>query len=104
MSSKLTIPKDLDVFKEENKISGLKCDEKDNYIQCQAMQRLFAALAYYSKLNIVEKENDRELFDRFYNEIYDNQFINDYIHFNNNHTHQIENIEAQLSSNNKTCD
>eukprot|EP01084_Bolivina_argentea_P076957 139496_1 len=98
MSSK--IPQDLDVFKEENKINGLKCNQKDNYINCQAMQRLFAALLYYSILNIIENKNDRELFDIFYNEIYGNQFIDDYIHFNNNHTHQIEDIEQELGNNN----
>eukprot|EP01084_Bolivina_argentea_P240426 403924_1 len=95
---------DLSVFKQEDKINGLKCNDKDDYTKCQAMHRLFAALSYYSKLNIIENTNDRELFDRFYNEIYDGQFINDYIHFNNDHSHQIEDIESELTSNNQTCD
>eukprot|EP01084_Bolivina_argentea_P098001 176160_1 len=103
MSSK--IPANLDVFKEEDKINGLNCDDKDDYINCQAMQRLFASLLYYSKLDIISNKNHGELFDIFYNEIYGNQFIDDYVHFNNNHSHQIEDIEQELgNNNNSTCD
>eukprot|EP01084_Bolivina_argentea_P252481 423796_1 len=91
----------LSVFRQKDKI--LKCNEKHNYSNCQAMQRLFAALFYYSKLNIIENTNDQEVFTIFCNETYHNQFIDDYIHFNNNHSHQIESIEAELTSDNKTC-
>eukprot|EP01084_Bolivina_argentea_P252480 423795_1 len=92
---------DFNAFKQKDKI--IACDKNDNYINCQAMQRLFAALSYYSKLNIVGNTNDKELFTVFYNETYDNRFIDDYIHFNNHHSHQIESIEAELTINNKTC-
>ena len=88
---------DLSIFKNED---TLECDGKQHYTDCESMKRLFVALKYYSMMNISENENDRELFDQFMHEVY-LRFIDDYIHLNNAHSHELETIHNNIS-NNKT--
>eukprot|EP01084_Bolivina_argentea_P014508 27118_1 len=78
---------DLSTFKQPQNV---ECG-KSNYKKCKSMTRLFVSLKYYSTLNIIENNNDAERFRKFMNDIY-YEVINDYIHFNNNHTHELENI------------
>eukprot|EP01084_Bolivina_argentea_P084030 152082_1 len=87
----------MDVFKEKDKTVGLACNE--DYTKCQAMRRLFAALKYYSMFNIMDNEDHREIVNKLMENTYD-QFINDYIHFNNHHTHEIETIHNEIINNN----
>eukprot|EP01084_Bolivina_argentea_P138569 243908_1 len=60
-----------------------------NYNHCTSMTRLIASLEYYSTLDIDnDKDADAETFRQFMNDIY-SELINDYIHFNNNHTQEL---------------
>eukprot|EP01084_Bolivina_argentea_P245450 410953_1 len=88
---------DLNIFRADD-LNDLECtcNGKD-YTQCQSMERLLAGLKYYSMLKITSNENDKELWNQFINEIYYN-LIDDYIHFNNNHSHEIENINTQITN------
>eukprot|EP01084_Bolivina_argentea_P220682 373958_1 len=76
-----------------------QCNDNENYKACICITRLLVALKYYSRLNIIENHNDRELFRQFMNEIY-YELINDYIHFNNHHTHEVEHINDDLVNDN----
>eukprot|EP01084_Bolivina_argentea_P153800 268146_1 len=78
----------LDIFKLDDQMVGLGCDNK-SYTQCQSMNRLFAALEYYSQIRI--RRENRNIFIDFVNDVY-HQLIDDYIHFNNHHSHQLESI------------
>eukprot|EP01084_Bolivina_argentea_P211245 359357_1 len=86
---------DLNTFRIDD-LDDLHCNNKD-YTQCQAMKRLLAALKYYSMLEIIDNKNDRELWNNFINQIYLN-LIDDYIHFNNHHSHELENINTQITN------
>eukprot|EP01084_Bolivina_argentea_P102636 183853_1 len=96
-------PLDFNMFIQQD--NELLCNnDNKNYTQCNAMHRLFAALKYYSMLNI-SNENDIELLNIFFKEIYC-QFIDDYIHFNNYHSHELEKINTELTADNsmfKSC-
>eukprot|EP01084_Bolivina_argentea_P137800 242693_1 len=86
---------DLLLFEEEDTMVGLGCSvNADNYKECQGTRRLIAATKYYSTLNI-DNTNDRELATKFSNETY-RQLIDDYIHFNNHHSHELEAINNDL--------
>eukprot|EP01084_Bolivina_argentea_P044915 82660_1 len=85
---------DLSVFKDNQNNT---CDG-DDHKQCKSMTRLLVALKYYSMLNIIENEDDVEFFTEFMHDIY-YELINDYIHFNNHHTHELENINNDLINN-----
>eukprot|EP01084_Bolivina_argentea_P294541 506820_1 len=58
---------------------------------CISLKRLITASTYYSKLDIIENDTHHALFDDFIHNIYVD-LINDYIHFNNQHSYQIEQI------------
>eukprot|EP01084_Bolivina_argentea_P265642 450371_1 len=90
---------DLNTFKMDNG-NDLQCNEKNDFSKCECMQRLFAGLKYYSMLNIMENQNDKEVWNKFVDEIYHN-LVDDYVHFNNNHSHELENINNEII-NNKT--
>eukprot|EP01084_Bolivina_argentea_P238718 401080_1 len=81
------------IFKQEND-NDYECNRND-YMQCKPMKRLFAALKHYSMLNITGNQMDKEVWNRFVNEIYGN-FIDDYIHFNNEHSHELETIHNEI--------
>eukprot|EP01084_Bolivina_argentea_P158299 275762_1 len=78
-----------------------ECND-NNYKQCMSTTRLLEALQYYSTLNITENHRDEEMFRKFMNNIY-YEVINDYIHFNNHHTHELEHINNDLINNNDKC-
>ena len=84
-------------------MNGLECDHNKDYTNCQAMNRLFAALKYYSMLNISENKSDREFVTEFMTDIYSTQFIDDYIHFNNHHSQDIEMINRDITNENNDC-
>eukprot|EP01084_Bolivina_argentea_P315267 546154_1 len=88
---------DFSSFKKDNS-ADLACKRNANYLFCESMNRLFNALQIYTTLNIINNQNDREFFDKFMHEIYD-QLVNDYIHFNNHHTHQLEAIHNDIINN-----
>ncbi len=60
---------DLNTFQQEK---DNYCECNQNYMECAAMKRLFAGLKYYSMLNIIGNKNDREVWNKFIHEIYDN--------------------------------
>eukprot|EP01084_Bolivina_argentea_P103314 185075_1 len=86
---------DLSTFKGDQ--NG-KCNNS-NWKQCKSMRRLLFALKYYSELNI-DNNKDAEIFTEFMLDIYYG-LINDYIHFNNEHTHQLQHINDDLITNNE---
>eukprot|EP01084_Bolivina_argentea_P245448 410945_1 len=86
---------DPDIFKQDN-CNDYDCNQK--YRKCKSIKRLFAALKLYSTLNIIGDENDRDVWNKFMNQIYHN-LIDDYIHFNNNHSHELENINKAIIDN-----
>ena len=88
-----TTPPDLTVY--QNMGTNDACNGNDNYKQCQAMTRLLVGLKYFTLLNIVENENDKEIFSNFISDIY-YPFIDDYVHFNNHHSHQLEDINNEI--------
>eukprot|EP01084_Bolivina_argentea_P043228 79653_1 len=87
---------DLSTFKDIQ-----KCACNNNYKQCGSITRLLLSLKYYSTLNITENDNDAESFRKFMNDVY-YELINDYIHFNNKHTNELEHINSDLT-NDKAC-
>eukprot|EP01084_Bolivina_argentea_P220681 373956_1 len=81
---------DLSIFDNEQHTISSDCNDS-GYQNCDSMRRLFVALKYYSTLDIVEK--DREIFTNFINNKYQySDFINDYIHFNHHHTHELNHM------------
>eukprot|EP01084_Bolivina_argentea_P124432 220500_1 len=68
-----------------------KCESEN----CISLKRLLTASAYYDKLDIVKNHKHHELFNDFIHNIYV-ELINDYIHFNNQHSHAIETINNGL--------
>eukprot|EP01084_Bolivina_argentea_P112535 200706_1 len=90
-------PKDLNTDPLFHTIHDNRCNGKE-YSQCQCMKRLFVGLQYYSTLNITTNESDKEEWNTFINETYHN-LIDDYIHFNNDHSHEIENINNEIMDN-----
>eukprot|EP01084_Bolivina_argentea_P262211 443365_1 len=80
-----------------NKIrNALDCNDKD-YTQCKSMKRLLEGLKFYSGLKITENANDKKIWNKFINEEYDN-LIDDYIHFNNQHSHELERINNDITN------
>eukprot|EP01084_Bolivina_argentea_P175336 303663_1 len=101
MMKKLKIDADLQVFMSQS-TCGHKCDinkhNEDPMTTCIVLKRINYALLYYNKLNIIQNKEHQQLFDHFMNEIYYN-LINDFIHLNNKHSDQLE----QINNNLKPC-
>ncbi len=96
----------LQVFNTQINIED-KCesnnDNEDPMKSCIVLKRINYALLYYNKLNIITNQQHQQLFDHFMNEIYYN-IINDFIHLNNKHSHQLEYINNNLKPCNiNTC-
>ena len=77
------------------------CTTKPILIEgCQAIKRLITAITYYHKLNVIDNENDREIFRDFIMNIYDGiTFVNDYNHLVCDHRNDLEIICKQLENN-----
>eukprot|EP01084_Bolivina_argentea_P097515 175306_1 len=75
---------DLAVF-DDNDFN--KCDSEN----CNSLKRILTASTYYNKLDITENITHCKLFDDFIHNIYFD-LVNDYIHFNNQHSSEIETI------------
>eukprot|EP01084_Bolivina_argentea_P078022 141570_1 len=84
---------DQDIFKQADELKGLECNHT-YFNQCQAMNRLFNALKYYSMIDNNNK-NDKEIFNQFINTIYV-QLLDDYTHFINYHSCELEIVYNQL--------
>eukprot|EP01084_Bolivina_argentea_P109283 195332_1 len=86
---------DLSIFENENKDElNIKCTNtnlKEN--KCAAINRITAALNYYSTLNINDNIEHQNLFTEFVNDIYD-QLLDDFIHLT---THQLEDINQEFT-------
>eukprot|EP01084_Bolivina_argentea_P124039 219811_1 len=68
-----------------------KCESEN----CNSIKRILTASAYYNKLDIVENHAHYKRFDDFIHNIY-LDLINDYIHFINQHSSEIETINNGL--------
>eukprot|EP00483_Globobulimina_turgida_P013013 UN13037 len=73
-----------------------KNKNKNPMKSCVALRRIDSALRYYDKLDILNNKQDEELFEDFMNEIY-GEVINDIIHLNNHHCHELEEIHQELN-------
>eukprot|EP01083_Nonionella_stella_P174639 605944_1 len=93
---------DLSIFhKDEN-----ECDTSD-YIKCDAMRRLTTSSQHYSMLKMKRSDDYDEIFTRFMNEVYngkDKGLIDDYIHFQQHHEHELERINRDLRESNAFSD
>eukprot|EP01084_Bolivina_argentea_P260799 440550_1 len=86
---------DLSVFKKEDCANESIC-KNNTYQDCIAMNRLFASLIYYSMLDIINNRKHKNIFNHFMNEVY-HQFVNDAIHLNTQHSHELEQINEELT-------
>eukprot|EP01083_Nonionella_stella_P007767 22363_1 len=79
---------DLGIFdKDEN-----ECVPSD-YTKCDAMRRLLTSSKYNSMLKTKKSEDYDEILIRFMNEVYNEKgkgLIDDYIHFQEHHEHELE--------------
>ena len=64
-------------------------DDPKSIKECLALQRLIFTLNYYSDLITTNNLNDQSIFIRFMENIYGNQFLNDYIHLVNDHIYNL---------------
>eukprot|EP01084_Bolivina_argentea_P124431 220498_1 len=92
MMNNADIEMDLTIFINSNGNNEFDKCESEN---CISLKRLLTASAYYDKLDIVKNHKHHELFNDFIHNIYV-ELINDYIHFNNQHSHAIETINNGL--------
>eukprot|EP01084_Bolivina_argentea_P226123 382002_1 len=71
-------------------------DECNEMASCNKVNRIIEALMYYVKLNIINNTNNANTFEHFINDVYD-EILNDYVHLNNTHGHQLESINETLN-------
>eukprot|EP01084_Bolivina_argentea_P266302 451646_1 len=78
-------------------ISKMNIYENDCHedIKCPLLNRLLNALKYYNMLDITTDSKHQQLFEEFIDTTY-YDLINDYIHFTQQHFHQIEKINNVL--------
>eukprot|EP01083_Nonionella_stella_P140121 429000_1 len=92
--------RDLKIFhKEEN-----ECVPSD-YIKCDGMKRLISSSEYHSKVK--NSADFHEILTRFMNEVYNGEgkkLIDDYIHFQVHHEHELERINRDLIESNRFGD
>eukprot|EP01083_Nonionella_stella_P108083 313892_1 len=75
-----------------------ECDPSD-YTKCDAMQRLVSSSKYDAMLQTKKSEDWDEILTRFMNEVYNQKgalLIDDYIHFQKHHEHELERINNDL--------
>ena len=96
---------DLEIFKveeSENNICSSNGDEDIECllgIKCLSIKRIIAALKYYQLFDIINNENDRDIFNDFINDIYGDDVINDYIRIINNHKYGLQEINEWIINN-----
>eukprot|EP01084_Bolivina_argentea_P228751 386266_1 len=98
MMNEAKIESDLEIFeKRHNTMYGCNKDkyDKNPIITCDALKRIHQSLLYYDKLDIINNQKHQQLFEYFINEIY-YQIIDDFIHLNNQHCHQLQQINESL--------
>eukprot|EP01083_Nonionella_stella_P144793 452671_1 len=109
---------DLGIFeKDENQCDAMerlmRCDAMDrliseyNYTTCDAMERLIGSSQHYSMLKMKKSEDYDDIFTRFMNDMYNskgNGLIDDYIHFQQHHEHELERINRELRESNRFSD
>eukprot|EP01084_Bolivina_argentea_P316410 548450_1 len=80
----------------------VSCDrtKRYKYHGCIALNRLISGLSYYSRLDIINNDNDRNSFSVFMMEKYI-RFIDDYTHLVHDHGHEIEHIYKAMIGNEK---
>eukprot|EP01084_Bolivina_argentea_P170121 294799_1 len=85
----------IKLFKTETKMS--KCILSEPYVKnCEHLERLFEILRFYSKLDVINNENDAADFIYFCSCIYGVDILNDYIHLINVHTDNLQQINECL--------
>ena len=84
---------DVNIFKKDTTTLSYDNKTKCNYDHknCPSIIRLSVALKYYTKLDIMNNENNQHVLIDFMSEVYPH-FLNDNIHFHSKHGHQIEDI------------
>lgn len=76
---------------------GLICNKTPNIIDgCGYLKRLITATIFYEKLDIINNQKDRQMFNNFILNIYQDQFLNDYNHLIKNHQYDLEEIYKQI--------
>eukprot|EP01083_Nonionella_stella_P066520 175209_1 len=93
---------DLSIFDKD----GNECVSSD-YTKCAAMRRLLSSSKYNSMLKMKKSEHYDEIFIRFMNEVYNQKgkgLIDDYIHFQQRHEHELERINRDLIESNGFSD
>ena len=84
---------DLSVFHDE---SQNDCNGKSDINNCVSLKRLVVSLNYYTKLSQNYQQNE-DIFLLFIKEVY-KQFIDDYIHFMNDHKNKLSASNKDLST------
>ena len=72
---------DLNIF---NEITSVSTDKHD-YSGCKALQRLFVALKYYTKLKAQNDGDNEQIFCDFMDQAYKTHVYDDYHHFIQHH-------------------
>eukprot|EP01083_Nonionella_stella_P066519 175208_1 len=93
---------DLSIFNKDDN----ECDTSD-YTKCDAFQRLITSSKYNSMLKKKKSDDYDEIFIRFMNEVYNEKgkgLIDDYIHFQQRHEHELERINRDLIESNGFSD
>eukprot|EP01084_Bolivina_argentea_P254139 427147_1 len=98
MMNDVNIEIDLQSFGQDNSCENFdtKNEQANPMETCNALKRIHQSLIYYDKLNITDNPTHLNLFEHFINDVYF-QILNDFIHLNNNHCHQLEQINEQLN-------
>eukprot|EP01083_Nonionella_stella_P194580 717603_1 len=93
---------DLSIFDKD----GNECVPSD-YTKCDAMRRLITSSKYNSMLKTKKSEDSDEILIRFMTEVYNEKgkgLIDDYIHFQEHHEHELERINHDLIESNGFSD
>ena len=88
----LTIFKDID----PSSTSTTTKTNCNSYLGCSAIQRLILSLSYFTKLNIFNNINNRDIFSDFMYSVYSQQIHNDIFHLIKHHQGNLEDIYQNL--------
>ena len=70
---------------------------------CISIQRLISALKYYQALNIHHQQQNKNIFVKFFKEVYQ-QIIDDFYHLMHSHNNQLEGIMRDTFVESNKCD